>query len=283
MRAPAFQFYPDDFLAGTMHFTDAEVGLYMRLLCVQWAVGGVPNDDDEIASYGKGRTSVARVKSKFVLGEDGMLRNLRLEQERRKQQEYRESRAVNGKHGGRPCKAHGNHMVNSENHMVSQTKAQESSPSPSPSPHIAERERNLPEYPNWEAVKFEAVRIGLAEWKAKDWFEEMEGCGWIDHQKRPIVRWQAVLARVKTKWEADGRPMQPPTKTPHIASGSGGGGLSGNTLAIVRTKELEEINRKISNIAGVDSHVELSDSDRAEVNKLKTRRKEIKNELGWKI
>ena len=125
MNPPAFQFYPDDFLGGTMNFTDAELGLYVRLLCVQWSQGGLPDDDAELLSYSKGRTSITRLKSKFKKGQDGLLRNDRLEQERCKQAAYRESRAANGKHGGRPCKAH-------ENHMVLKTKAQESSPSPSP-------------------------------------------------------------------------------------------------------------------------------------------------------
>jgi uncharacterized protein YdaU (DUF1376 family) len=126
-KPPAFQFYPDDFLGGTMNFTDAELGLYVRLLCIQWSQGSLPDDDSELLSYSKGRTSVTRVKAKFKKGQDGLLRNDRLEQERCKQAAYRQSRSANGKHGGRPCKAH-------ENHMVLKTKAQESSPSPSPSP-----------------------------------------------------------------------------------------------------------------------------------------------------
>lgn len=63
--------------------------------------------------------------------------------------------------------------------------------------------------PTWEAVKTYAANIGLAEWKARDWFDEMEGCGWIDYQHRPIVRWQSVLTRVKAKWDAEGRPAGP--------------------------------------------------------------------------
>lgn len=65
--------------------------------------------------------------------------------------------------------------------------------------------------PSWPAVRAHAVQIGLAEWKALDFFNEMEGCGWLDYNKRPIRKWQNVLNRVRTKWEADGRPMQPPT------------------------------------------------------------------------
>ena len=128
---PAFQFYPDDFLGGTAKFTDAEVGLYMRLICAQWNEGGLVNDDQDLQSYGKpsvaGPTPIERIKAKFNQDADGKLRQIRLEVEREKQRLYRESRSNNGKHGGRPQKPYGLHMV-------LKTKAQESSPSPSPSP-----------------------------------------------------------------------------------------------------------------------------------------------------
>lgn len=100
MRPPAFQFYVDDFLAGTLNFSDAELGLYIRLLCVQWSAGSVPNDDTEIASYGRGKTPTARVKAKFELCDDGQLRNKRLEAEREKQAEWRRKSALGGHRSG---------------------------------------------------------------------------------------------------------------------------------------------------------------------------------------
>lgn len=65
------------------------------------------------------------------------------------------------------------------------------------------------ELPTWERVRDYARNIGLAEWKARDWFDEMEACGWLDHLHRPIRSWSASIGRVKTKWEADGRPAGP--------------------------------------------------------------------------
>lgn len=67
------------------------------------------------------------------------------------------------------------------------------------------------ESPDWAEVEIFADKIGLAKWKARDWFLEMEGCGWLDYQHRPVTKWQAVLTRVKVKWETDGRPAAPPT------------------------------------------------------------------------
>ncbi|MES2367148.1 MAG: hypothetical protein V4563_14825 [Pseudomonadota bacterium] len=65
-------------------------------------------------------------------------------------------------------------------------------------------------YPTMQEVLDKSQIIGLAPWKGKDWWEEMDGCGWIDHAGRKIKNWQSVLNRVRTKWEEDGRPMGPP-------------------------------------------------------------------------
>ena len=72
-------------------------------------------------------------------------------------------------------------------------------------------ERGFPEVelPSWDEVKVEAVKIGLVEWKAKDFFDEMEAAGWKDRSNRYVQNWRALLSRVRTWWEADGRPMTP--------------------------------------------------------------------------
>lgn len=67
------------------------------------------------------------------------------------------------------------------------------------------------ERPSLKEVTDYASFTGLAEWKARDWFNEMEGCGWLDHNKRDVRKWQPILDRVRVKWEADGRPTGPPT------------------------------------------------------------------------
>ena len=100
MKPPAFQLYADDFIAGTIKFTDAEIGLYIRLLCAQWSEGSLPDDDVELSSYGKGKTPLARVKSKFQKCDDGRLRNARMEIVRADQDRFRQSRQEAGAAGG---------------------------------------------------------------------------------------------------------------------------------------------------------------------------------------
>ncbi len=211
MKPPAFPLYADDFLGGTMNFTDAEVGIYMRLLCVQWNTGSIPDDDSELNSYGKAEpsTPLGRVKAKFEKGDDGKLRNARMEAVRSKQTAFREERSKSGTKGAE------NRWL-SHSSAIKQPLAKNGFPSPSPSPVSLERARAratpFPEVgrPTLREVLAKASMIGLAPWKAEDWFNEMQGCGWLDHAHRSVLDWSAVLTRVKVKWESDGRPMSPP-------------------------------------------------------------------------
>ena len=116
-------------------------------------------------------------------------------------EEVRNARAAGGKKGGNPSL-----MGAKVNHEVGNEVKQKPTPSSSSSSSIAERE-----YPKLEEVLAHAQQIGLADWKATDWWQEMEGVGWLDYRHRPVQNWRYLLVRVKTKWEADGRPMKPPT------------------------------------------------------------------------
>lgn len=69
---------------------------------------------------------------------------------------------------------------------------------------------NPSERPSIEEVTDYSQKIGLAEWKGRDWFNEMEAGGWLDYAHRPIANWKAALERVKAKWESDGSPSAPP-------------------------------------------------------------------------
>lgn len=93
--APAFQFYANDFLTGTLSLSLEECGAYVTLLAYQWDHGAVP--DGHAARARICRCSLAQVKrvwigiaTKFQQGPDGLWRNARLERERDKQAAYRE-------------------------------------------------------------------------------------------------------------------------------------------------------------------------------------------------
>ena len=68
------------------------------------------------------------------------------------------------------------------------------------------------ETPSLDEVKAYAATSGLAEWKAVDWWQKQEAVGWMLNNQR-IRRWQPLISRVRTYWEADGKPLSPPGKT----------------------------------------------------------------------
>ena len=110
-------------------------------------------------------------------------------------------------------KRHARVLQPSDANRLQQSDAKPASASASASTPIGEGVRgggNI-ERPSIREVQAHAAKIGLAPWKAEDWFYEMEGCGWKDYSNRDVNNWQAVLNRVRTKWEADGRPSGPPS------------------------------------------------------------------------
>jgi uncharacterized protein YdaU (DUF1376 family) len=132
MKPPAFQFYADDFAAGTCDLSAADVGAYIRLLCYQWSRGSVPiNDPAKLARIAAVEPS-ADVLAKFP---NGM--NARMERERQKQDEYRAKQSGNGK-AGAVKRWHGDTNGDANGGAIqtpmASGMARNSFPSPSPSP-----------------------------------------------------------------------------------------------------------------------------------------------------
>lgn len=99
-KAPAFQFYSSDFLTGTMLMSNAEVGLYIRLLCLQAEHGPIPDDVDRIVqAFGEpSRILWPVVRSKFSEGEiPGTLVNDRLSEVLAAREEHRKKQSEKGK------------------------------------------------------------------------------------------------------------------------------------------------------------------------------------------
>jgi hypothetical protein len=86
--APAFDFYPERWLAGVAMLSDAEQLAFLRLLCQQWLAcdEGLPADPALLKrAAGKGVTPA--LLEKFPLCEDGRRRNAKLERIRAEQRE----------------------------------------------------------------------------------------------------------------------------------------------------------------------------------------------------
>lgn len=106
-RAPAFQFYADDFLAGTLDMSQQEVGIYIKLLCFQWSRGGLPNDIGRLAMLVQTNNEPSNeaalryvLDTKFVACQDGQLRNNRMEEVRKEAEKWHEKSVSGGKASG---------------------------------------------------------------------------------------------------------------------------------------------------------------------------------------
>lgn len=79
-KPPAFQFYADDFLAGTCDMTQGEIGAYILLLCHQWNKGVIPLDITRLSILAKGEVT-EHVFAKFPNGKNERMEKVRVERE----------------------------------------------------------------------------------------------------------------------------------------------------------------------------------------------------------
>lgn len=103
-KAPAFQFYAQDFLTGVMDMTMEERGLYITLLARQWSLfdeNGIPKKRVAFWLGFEWENLPELVKEKFVDKGDYFL-NQRLLEHFFKLKSYKEKQSINGLKGGRP-------------------------------------------------------------------------------------------------------------------------------------------------------------------------------------
>lgn len=102
-QPPSFPFYPADWLLGTLTFSLAEDGAYLRLVMHQWHAGSVPGDDMTALARilrvpeREARAVWQAVSVKFTRGDDGQWRNARVEKQRDEKSRYHESQAEKGR------------------------------------------------------------------------------------------------------------------------------------------------------------------------------------------
>ncbi len=103
--SPAFQFYAQDFLVGTMTMSAAARGCYISMLSFSWVNGPIPNTTKALTlamcwgdSDGPFKPLWGEIAPKWKLGADGWT-NDRLEAVRAAQELYREEQSRRGKMG----------------------------------------------------------------------------------------------------------------------------------------------------------------------------------------
>lgn len=122
---PSFDFYPDDFIGGTLGMHPCARGIYITLLCHQWSHGPLSLTNsrqlvqitgampDELTEH------LPEVILKFEQLENGDYLNQRLEREYARKIEIREKRVSAGASGGRPKAS----AKQKDKHLLSKRKA----------------------------------------------------------------------------------------------------------------------------------------------------------------
>lgn len=246
-KAPAFQLYVDDFLAGTSEMTSEEVGGYIRLLCHQWTKGGIPDDEDRAGRMAGllGSPSLRYVLAKFEKDPaDGLLKNKRLESVRSEKEAYIKGQRESGLKGAlarwgdgkSDSEANGKHdgelMATPLATPLANGCRNDGSPSPSPSPDkdlnkdldilsIMGTKVPRPKFkkPSLEDVRAEMTDRGMPEVEAEKFMDFYDSNGW-KVSRAPMADWKAAVRNwVRNKQERSNayHPRQIGTVTPSDA------------------------------------------------------------------
>lgn len=228
-KAPAFQLYTDDFLAGTIEMSQEEVGQFIRLLCHQWNRGSIPVETEKQQRLAGGCVSVD-VLAKFDQCDDGLLRNKRLESVRTEKGKFLQSQSVKGKLSAekRRLEALERQSQSNQNSTAvepvlqpeSQPSGQPEFNSPSPTPNNKEesiapksqRSRFVP--PTVEEVQPRCIEIGLPISEASKFVNYYESKGWVVGNSK-MKSWKHALAGWKDKH--DERRQQAPVKPANLS------------------------------------------------------------------
>lgn len=209
-KAPAFQLYTDDFLAGTLEMSQEEVGQLIRLLCHQWNRGSIPVETEKQQRLTGGCVSVD-VLAKFRLCEDGQLRNDRLESVRSERDRFLQQQSEKGRKSAESRKLKSTTVqpeYQPESNSGSTTveirlQPEVNSPSPSPSPNKEESIASEPQRsrfapPTIKEVEDRCLEIGLPTSEASKFVNYYESKGWIVGRSK-MKSWKASLAGWKDR------------------------------------------------------------------------------------
>ena len=178
-KDPAFLFYPNDWLGGTMGMTFEEKGAYMELLMLQFNRG-------HMTKHMIGRTVGQlwdNIQDKFVKDGEGRYFNERLEDEQTKRKRYSESRRNNKKGINQHTKKPSGHMTS---HMENVNEDKDVIKSKDRIPLLETFIAYGREQASKQKVK--VTDISLTS-KYDAWIEN----GWVNGFGEPIKRWRSSL------------------------------------------------------------------------------------------
>jgi len=186
-ETPAFLFYSQDFLIGTLTLPMEDRGKYITLLCCMHEHGRL-TEDVVIGLVGE---MSDKLRTKFKTDEKGLLYNQRLEKEIKDRTRFVKSRRKNAS----KKKAHPQPFPLGRE---SEKKSESSS---------NERCISSQVLPNGEdldgAVKAQFISLGLspidAEYETLTFMAYYTGTGWKTNQGKPIINWKTAVTNWYTR------------------------------------------------------------------------------------
>lgn len=165
-KNPAFLFYTDNFMGGTMFFTDEQVGQYIRLLCAEHHTGHLSKE--QMIRFCGGKED-KMIFEKFSIDADGRYFNERLEAEIAKRDNFSGSRSNNSSKG----------WEKRRNGNGSDVKTERFKP-----PTVQ------------QVIEFFKEK-GFNEMLAKTAFDHYDLAGWKDSHGSPVKNWKS---KMNTNW-----------------------------------------------------------------------------------
>lgn len=189
MKDPAFLFYPNDYLGGTLGMTFEEKGAYIELLMLQFNRGHMTSHMIGQTLGQNADNLWSTLSSKFVLDENGNYYNERLDEEKNKRKSFTDSRKNNRKGVNQYTK---NNQQN-VGHMTSHMENENENRNINSNLHTEEIKQGVDSIPkNIKPqlkfdIKAELINLGIDKKIAEDWL---------------IVRKQKKAANTETAFNA---------------------------------------------------------------------------------
>ena len=169
-KDPAVLFYTADFLTAIMTWDNEQVGMYIRLLCLQHQKGRLSEKDMLKICL----THEEDVLSKFTKDKNGYFNN-RLEEEIIRRKKYSKSRSENRKGGKKICKTYDEHM---ETETITITKTENNT------------------IPTLDEVK-KFINANDYNVDAKLIYDYYNDLDWHDSKGNPVKNWKN---KIRTVW-----------------------------------------------------------------------------------
>jgi uncharacterized protein YdaU (DUF1376 family) len=177
-QAPAFQFFPRDFVADVQHMSAEQVGAYMLILCAAWnseRPGHLPNDPEILAPIGKldtkgwKRCEKALMRSLKVTEDGAWVYSKRMVEVWQEHEAYRASASEAGKKGAAArWGGHSEAMTTaSEPHANANAKSMAKNDSALCDLHTAKVKESLPPAPA-RVMGFDEQQQWLKAWESSN-------------------------------------------------------------------------------------------------------------------